>query len=266
MIEESGSMKRFWPEGRLLRRRELDLLKWVKHSRVCLLSTSDFLSKFIQQGGNAKKVTPATIKELIDREVEINKTQMTFDKDSIKIDLLRKLGKDRKWLESLPNIHRKQIESTMNMAIELLLKESSAGLKALDDVTRDLRRHNHHYTLAKARAQVEISKLHKEMYDIKNNDALKVVKFYKDHEEELVKENDVRELEAFSTFKEPVRGNGPINNQLFPMDMYEGERLMIGEEKLKEDAFTQYENPTDRIFQIPDGYLESSSTYLYGDV
>ena len=51
--------------------------------------TRDVISKWRDEGVDVKKITPAVAKELILREVEVGRAKMEFDKETVRLDILR---------------------------------------------------------------------------------------------------------------------------------------------------------------------------------
>ena len=214
----------------------------------------DFVSKMQDVGVNTKKFTPAIAKDMITREVEIGYSQMVFEKEKVKSEIMREMMREKEKFRQVPDALSKKIRATMDMAIEKMRVEGEIGLKQIGKAIDGVKNRNRELTIARARAQIEIEKLKKEVFEIKNSEQFNLVKLYNKKRRVI---DDNRYLGSEVRFMPPENLIRDKNDEdVFPMDMYEKDRYVKGEDKMFEDAYYRVE---DGIKNVLVGDYKSSS-------
>ena len=207
------------------------------------------------------------------REVEIGFQQMQIEKEKVRSEIMKHLLAEKQKFQMLPDILAKRVRSTMDVALEKMQVETALGNHVLAQSMRGLKERNRELTIARARAQIEIEKLQKEMFEIKNSEQLNLIRFFKNHRPVI---QDSHALATETRIMPPERLiSDEEREEVFPMDMYEQSRFVRGEGKLFEDAFFQVEagslpalkedyRAVEVAYGRLSGLLESEVAYISG--
>lgn len=196
--------------------------------------TDGFYGQLQRSGANTKKITPIVIKEAIQREIDIGLSRMTFDKETARIEVTRKLTECKPQLLSYADLAEQKISAIVDLHLAKMLTETSLANRELDKHMHQLRQSNRGLVLAKTRLEHEKLKLINEMHSIKNNEQLKIVELYKKNRNTVRADVPLRSEVYYS--KPEILKNEDMEN-VFPMDLYNDERGVRGEVKIWEDAF-----------------------------
>lgn len=187
---------------------------------------------------------------------------MLFDKESVKRDVLKAYKPEMERLSQYEDLISKKLESQMDMAISMMQNEQSIAREQFEKLNKSYIQREKNLTLAKARAQVEIEKLKNELFSIKNNEQLNIIRYMNNHKLEMRREVP---LASDVHFTPPVPLLVDELEPIFPMDMYDRERLIKGEEKLQEDALYYESDPALRKAGYHDHYYGNYVSELLQD-
>lgn len=258
-----------------LERRKQEEDRRERERRMGRSVITDGFARWQADGLDAAKLKPAAIKEALIREAEIARVKMEFEKESAKIEIMRELQRRKPELRKYPEIITKRIEHFLEETVKKLELETKVGRESLDHVFHDIQESNRELILAKARAQLEMEKLKKEIFNIENNETLRLVNYLNTKRSEGKIPSQPLPAEIY--YSEPVRMN-PSSPQpyedplygdqepIFPMDLYSRRREMKGEYKIVEDGYMSAPNRDKFSFRddynLKDWYLDDTTSDL----
>lgn len=251
--EELKELERIQRENEELeRRKELeDQLEREKHRQ--LQSDNILISKKKifkgneeeeQEKFNKEKRYEAT-KEDLKNDVYDTMKEMQDQQARLREQLQNDLHREKAFLKDLPNEIQKKIASTMNLELQRMKNEVNYGTNILRDQILKLRSQAVEIDQERRKAADELQELRSRLAGIQYQDDIRTQELL----EALAEDNLNRILPSSSKFEMPEALFRDDEQNRFPIDYYEKDRRVKGEEKLFTDGYFLAEDSLDRYFE-----------------